>query len=143
MRLTSIVILWLVCAGAGVGAAAAEPSGVRGEVAAMAAWNRGDLEAALQSYCPSPEMSWVSASGLTHGFEPFARPMRQLFARNPGAMGRMTAEALETARWGKGARLVVLRWSIDDEERRLMGGISTQLWAPCQGRMRIVLEHAS
>ena len=142
--LKSAVVLLLLCAGAAGAEPAAAPAAIQGEIAAMAAaWNRGDLEAALQSYCPSPELSWVSASGLTHGFEPFARSMREQFGRDPDAMGTMAAEALETRQLGDGSALVVLRWSITDEGRRLMGGISTQIWAQCQGRTRIVFEHAS
>ncbi|HEX8639867.1 MAG TPA: hypothetical protein VF704_01810 [Allosphingosinicella sp.] len=69
--------------------------------------------------------------------------MREQFGRTPEAMGTMAPEALETHELGNGASLVVLRWSITDEGRRLMGGISTQIWAPAPVRTRIVFEHAS
>ena len=108
----------------------------------VASWNRGDLERALQSYCPRSDISWVNASGLTHGFEPFARSMREEFGRSPARMGTMTMEVLESRDLGERG-LVVVRWSIVREGRRLMGGISSQLWAQCDGGMRIVFEHAS
>jgi len=111
--------------------------------AQVADWNRGDLEAALQAYCPDSAISWVNASGLSHGFEPFARSMRESFAGRSEAMGTMVAERLETRDLGPGGTLLVIRWSIDRDGTRLMGGISSQLWAPCQGRTRIVFEHAS
>lgn len=128
--------------------AAAEPAGgatgrVEQEIAGLVAmWNRGDLEGALGSYCPSNEISWVNASGLTHGFEPFARSMREEFGRAPERMGTMAMEVLESRALDDDG-LVVVRWSIVRDGRRLMGGISSQLWSQCEGRMRIVFEHAS
>ena len=122
----------------------AGPAGrIEQEIAGLiASWNRGDLEAALQSYCPSSEISWVNGSGLTHGFEPFARSMREEFGQSPGTMGTMAMEVLESRDLGDRG-LVVVRWSIVRDGRRLMGGISSQLWAQCEGRLRIVFEHAS
>ena len=115
----------------------------RALAAQVADWNRGDLEAALQAYCPDRAISWVNASGISHGFEPFARSMRESFAGRPDAMGTMAAELLERRDLGPGGTLLVIRWSIDRDGTRLMGGISSQLWVSCEGRIRIVFEHAS
>jgi len=125
---------------------AATPSGAaaeaaRGVEAQVAAWNRGDLESALEAYCSEPRMTWVARSGVTHGFEEFAAGMRSDFA-DRGLMGRYEAELLETRSLGRRSALVVLRWSITRDGRRLMGGVSTQLWERCRGRLRITLEHA-
>ena len=106
------------------------------------AWNAGDLEGALAAYCPEPEITWVNRMGLTKGFESFAEWMRRDFADRQG-MGRMTVELLDVRSVAGDAALVSLRWDISRDGRRLMGGVSTQLWAPCRGRMRIVFEHAS
>ena len=114
----------------------------RGLQAQVAAWNRGDLETALQGYCAEPRIAWVTRSGVTRGFEEFAAGMRQDFA-DPAQMGRYEAEILEARTLGRRSALVVLRWSITRDGRRLMGGVSTQLWERCRGRLRITLEHAS
>ena len=114
----------------------------RGLDAQVAAWNRGDLEAALDAYCDEPRMTWVARSGVTRGFGPFAASMRQDFADRT-RMGRFEAEPLETRGLGRRAALVVVRWSITRDGRRLMGGVSTQIWERCRGRLRITLEHAS
>ena len=122
------------------GGTAAEAA--RGLSAQVAAWNRGDLEGALGAYCDDPRLTWVNRAGVTRGFAPFAALMRADFAE-PSQMGRFEAELLETRSLGRGAALVVLRWSISRDGRRLMGGVSTQLWERCRGRLRITLEHAS
>ncbi|HEX8364312.1 MAG TPA: nuclear transport factor 2 family protein [Allosphingosinicella sp.] len=123
------------------------PSGVAGEAARgvqaqVAAWNRGDLEGALAAYCPERRITWVNRGGVTRGFDEFAASMRQDFS-DRGSMGRSEAELLETRPVGRRSALVVLRWSITRDGRRLMGGVSTQLWERCRGRLRITLEHAS
>lgn len=109
----------------------------------VALWNRGDLEAVLQTYCPSNEISWVSASGVSHGYERFARSMREEFGRGTASMGELSIDVLESRDLGEAGQLAVVRWSITRDGARLMGGISTQLWASCEGRLRVVLEHAS
>jgi uncharacterized protein (TIGR02246 family) len=110
--------------------------------AQRAAWNRGDLESSLAAYCDTPEITWVNRSGVSRGFDEFAAAMRQEFA-DPVRMGRMELEVLDARQAGADGALVTLRWSISRGDERIMGGVSTQLWQPCRGRLRIVFEHAS
>ena len=128
---------------AGSGDAAAASPVAEAIAEQVAAWNSGELEAALQAYCPSDRISWVNRSGLSHGFAPFAQSMREQFGAGRAAMGRLEMELLETRDFAEAGSLAVVRWSITRDGVRLMGGISTQLWAPCEGRLRVVLEHAS
>ena len=109
----------------------------------VAAWNRGDLEGALASYCPSADIMWVNASGLSRGYEGFQRSMRSMFGGGRERMGRLDIAVQDVRLFGDGSNLTIVRWSITRGNMRLMGGISTQLWADCDGRMRIVFEHAS
>jgi hypothetical protein len=107
-----------------------------------AAWNGGLLEDALAAYCDRPDLLWVSARGTEAGFAEFASGMRRQFA-DRAAMGTMRIELLDARPAGRRGALTVTRWSIERDGRRLMGGVSTQLWARCYGRLRVVLEHAS
>ena len=110
--------------------------------AQIAAWNRGDLEAALRAYWDSPRMTWVSKSGVQRGFAAFAQGMRTDFA-DPAAMGTYSAEVLEARDVGPRAAVIVFRWQIMKNGRRAMGGTSTQIWREIDGSWRAVLEHAS
>lgn len=110
--------------------------------AQIAAWNAGDLETALGAYCPSPDITWVNRNGVSRGYEGFAQSMRAEFAA-PAGMGALAIEIEHARDIGADAGLLVVRWSITRGGERLMGGVSTQLWAECEGRMHIVLEHAS
>ncbi len=104
----------------------------------MEAWNRGDLEAALSAYWNSPDIIWVNKRGLSKGFAPFAESMRQ-----EGTKGIYSGEVLHSRSLSPKSALLVVRWAITDQGKRLMGGVSTQLWEVRDRRWRIVLEHAS
>jgi ketosteroid isomerase-like protein len=119
------------------GAAAAQA----GLQAQMAAWNRGDLEAALAAYWDSPKMIWVSKKGVERGFAAFAAAMRADFA-DRSKMGTYSAELLDSRDLGPGAGLIVFRWRIERDGKRLMGGVSTQVWRKAGGGWKVVLEHA-
>lgn len=107
------------------------------------AWNRGDLEGALSTYCPSADVTWVNSSGVSRGFDGFRRGMQSMFGGGLDKMGTLDVQVADTRLFGDGSNLTVVRWSITRGGSRLMGGISTQLWADCDGKMRIVFEHSS
>jgi ketosteroid isomerase-like protein len=69
--------------------------------------------------------------------------MRSDFAGKPQAMGRYSGQVLDARSLANDAALLVVRWSIDKDGKRMMGGVSTQLWKRIGGQWRIVLEHAS
>ena len=114
----------------------------RGVASQIAAWNRGDLEAALSFYWDSPKMTWVSKLGVDYGYAAFAEAMRKDFA-DPESMGTYSAEILDARDLGPGANQIVFRWKIMRDEKRLMGGMSTQIWRKIGGNWRAVFEHAS
>lgn len=123
-------------------AAAAPEEAVRALEAQRDAWNRGDLEASLDAYCPTPEITWVNRRGVSRGFQAFADGMRRDF-QDAARMGRYVFEMLDARAAGPDGALITFRWSISRGDERLMGGVSTQLWRPCEGRLRVVFEHAS
>ena len=106
------------------------------------AWNRGDLEAALGAYCNQPTITWVNRSGVSRGFREFAQGMRSDFGK-ASSMGRMSFELLDSRSLAPEAALTTIRWEIAREGKKVMGGVSTQLWQRCEGKLRVVLEHAS
>ena len=126
--------------------AAAAPSALDQAAAALdaqaKAWNSGDLQGALAAYCDRPDMIWVNRSGITHGYRAFAEGMQKDFA-DRSKMGVMRTLVLHGRPLGEGKALMSIRWNISRDGKRVMGGVSTQLWQQCGGRLRVVLEHAS
>lgn len=135
--------LWLAL----VPASSAAPSASNAETvvkqriaAQTAAWNRGDIEGALDVYCPSEEIVWATRSGISRGYAAFAEDMRSSYGGD--AHGLLTNDVIYLARFGD-AVVVTLRWSVIRDGARVLGGVSTQLWTTCAGAMRVVYEHAS
>ena len=140
MRLFGLLLI-LMAAPAAAGTPAEEAR--NGFAQQRIAWNRGDLEGALDLYWNSPELTFVDGSGVSRGFAAFAADLRKDFAGKVGAMGRYTGEVLEARDVDADTGLLVVRWEITRDGRRLMGGVSTQLWERAGDRWRIVFEHAS
>ncbi len=126
--------------------AVAAPGAAQQATAALAAqaaaWNRGDLETTFGAYCDTTGMTWVNRGGVTRGFKSFADGMRADF-KDRSRMGRMSYEVLDARSLGPQAATTTIRWQIARDGNRIMGGVSTQLWQRCRGRLRVVLEHAS
>lgn len=140
-----VVVLAMSAALAFAGAVQAGPTdearaALRGQ---MDAWNAGDLESALGSYRPGPEMIWVSQTGMDLGLDAFAEDLRRRFGSDPSGMGVYSGEVLHAEALGPDAVILIVRWRIENDGRRLFGGVSTQIWRPIDGRWRIVVEHAS
>jgi hypothetical protein len=108
----------------------------------MAAWNRGDLEAALALYWNSVQMTWVNRAGLETGIATFAQAMRAQYAANPQRMGQFTGAVLKAMPIDARHALLVVRWSIDVDGANRMGGISSQLWKRTPRGWKIIFEHA-
>ena len=107
------------------------------------AWNKGDIEAALGFYWNSPEVTWVSKAGVNRGFAGFASAMRAEYGGRPDQMGVYSGEILLAKELCPETGMIIVRWSVDRDGQRLMGGVSTQLWEEVDGAWRIVFEHAS
>ena len=111
--------------------------------AQRAAWNRGDLEGALKLYWNSADLTWASADGVTKGFDPFAFGLRRDYGGRPNLMGVYTGTVLEARTLAPDTALLVVDWKVERDGRRLMGGVSTEIWKNVDGGWRIVFEHAS
>lgn len=135
-----VVIAWFPHSAQADVSTAAARAGVQSQVDA---WNRGDLEGALAGYLDDPSMTWVNAQGVSRGFVDFAAGMRAQFGADPASMGRYSAEVLHERALTRSSALLVVRWRIDRDGRRLFGGVSTQLWERRGKRWVCVLEHAT
>jgi uncharacterized protein (TIGR02246 family) len=115
----------------------------RGFQAQMDAWNRGDLDGAMRLYWDDPDMLFVSKAGVERGLKAFADAMRADFGGKPETMGVYSGQVLEARDLGPDVALLVVRWSIVLESKRLFGGVSTQIWQRVGSQWRITVEHAS
>ncbi|MDX5421417.1 MAG: nuclear transport factor 2 family protein [Hymenobacteraceae bacterium] len=106
------------------------------------AWNKGDLETAMTFYWNSPEMLWVSKNGVEYGYQEVLEMFRQDFTDSSN-MGVYSYEPLHIEQISDETVYFVFRWKIELDGKRLMGGVSSQLWKKLDGRWVATSEHAS
>ena len=106
------------------------------------AWNSGDLGTAMAFYWNSPEMLWISKTGVEKGYQQVLDMFRADFA-DARQMGIYTYEPLYIEQLSPEAVYYVFRWKIEREGKRLMGGVSSQLWKNVNGSWVATAEHAS
>ena len=108
----------------------------------ISAWNKGDLETAMTFYWDSPEMLWISKNGIEKGYQEVYEMFLQDF-QDRSQMGVYTYEPLHIEQVSEEAVYFVFRWKIELEGKRLMGGVSSQVWKNIGGRWVVTSEHAS
>ncbi|MEJ8802900.1 YybH family protein [Pontibacter sp. H249] len=108
----------------------------------ISAWNKGDLETAMTFYWNSPEMLWISKNGTDKGYQEVYDMFLQDF-KDRSKMGVYSYEPLHIEQVSKEAVYFVFRWKIELDGKRLMGGVSSQVWKKLDGRWVITSEHAS
>lgn len=106
------------------------------------AWNQGNLEQAMTFYWESPEMRWISKAGIDKGYAPVLEMFRKDFS-DRSKMGVYTYDPLFIEEVSPEAVYYVFRWKIELNGKRLMGGVSSQLWKKIDEAWVITAEHAS
>jgi ketosteroid isomerase-like protein len=124
----------------------AQPTAVKRVKAALdgqvAAWNAGDLEKAMAFYWNSPDILWISRGGVSKGYQPVFEDFKKDFA-DRSKMGVYTYTPLHIEMLSKSSVLYVYRWKIELNGKRIMGGVSSQIWKKIDGVWLITSEHAS
>jgi len=105
------------------------------------AWNHGDIDAFLEGYWNSPDVSFAGSSGITRGFA----GVRERYHRNYAdrqAMGELDFSQLEFRRLGPNAELVLGHWHLK-REKGDVGGVFTLVFQRFPEGWRIIHDHTS
>jgi ketosteroid isomerase-like protein len=105
------------------------------------AWNRGDIEAFLEGYWHSPDVSFSGSSGITRGFQAVRERYHKNYA-DRAAMGELGFSQLEFRRLGPNAELVLGHWHLK-REKGDVGGVFTLVFQRFPDGWRIVHDHTS
>jgi ketosteroid isomerase-like protein len=105
------------------------------------AWNRGDIEAFLQGYWHSPELTFSGSSGISRGWDGVLKRYQETYP-NRAAMGQLTFSNLEFRRLGPAAYLVLGQWHLS-RESGATGGLFTLIFERFPGSWRIIHDHTS
>jgi ketosteroid isomerase-like protein len=105
------------------------------------AWNHGDIDAFLEGYWHSPDVSFSGSSGITRGFAGVRDRYHKNYA-DRAAMGELDFSQLEFRRLGPNAELVLGHWHLE-REKGDVGGVFTLVFQRFPDGWRIVHDHTS
>lgn len=111
----------------------------------QAAWNRGDLDAFLRGYEPTPDLVFTSGGVVRRGFaETRARYHARYGARGdgPDVMGRLSFEVLDVRALGEDGAVVLGRWRLEGTPKA-GGGVFSLAFLRTDAGWRIVHDHTS
>lgn len=105
------------------------------------AWNRGDLEAFMETYWNSPQTAYLGSRGVTRGWQAVLDRYRRSYPDRK-AMGKTTFSELEITMLSPESALVVGRWQLQREGDQ-PGGVFTVVVRKFPEGWRIIHDHTS
>jgi L-asparaginase / beta-aspartyl-peptidase len=105
------------------------------------AWNRADVDAFLQGYWHSPELTFSGSSGVARGWDGVLTRYKKNYP-DRAAMGQLDFSDLEFRFLGPGAALVLGKWHLQREKDEL-GGVFTLVWQRFPDGWKIIHDHTS
>ena len=109
--------------------------------AQQSAWNRGDVDAFLVGYWPSPELTFSGSSGVSRGWDGVLARYKKSYP-NHAAMGQLEFSDLEFRYLGPDAALVLGQWHLKRESGDI-GGVFTLVWQKFPDGWKIIHDHTS
>ncbi|HUI74293.1 MAG TPA: nuclear transport factor 2 family protein [Candidatus Acidoferrum sp.] len=105
------------------------------------AWNRGDVDAFLQGYWRSPELTFSGSTGIFRGWDRVKQRYKQNYP-DRAAMGHLTFSGLEFHQLGPRAYLVLGNWHLDRASGDI-GGVFTLVFQRFPEGWLIIHDHTS
>ena len=135
------VLLIPVCGCASTGTTAPRDDMIRQVLDRQArAWNAGDIDAFMDPYWHSPDLTFSAGGKLTRGWQETLDRYRVRYP-TPEDMGRLTFSELEVIDLGPRAALVLGRWQLERDEP--VGGLFSLVMRKDEDRWVIVHDHTS
>lgn len=105
------------------------------------AWNRGDVDAFMEHYWKSDDLTFSSGGATTRGWEATLNRYRERYPTRE-QMGELTLSGLEITPLGESAALVLGQWNLERESQPVSGNFSLVV-RKIDGRWLIVHDHTS
>lgn len=131
---------------AATGKAPAQSAALRAAIEAVLraqqeAWNHGDVEAFMDHYLKSDDLTFSSSGKTTRGWKATLAGYRERYPTRE-AMGRLTLSGFEITPLGDVAALVLGQWKLDRQSEPV-GGNFTLVFRKLDGHWVIVHDHTS
>jgi beta-aspartyl-peptidase (threonine type) len=142
----SLTVVGELCADEVAGTASTRNEGVREEIekvfhAQQGSWNRGDVDAFMEHYWKSDDLTFSSGGKTTRGWQATLTRYKERYPTRD-SMGRLTLSEFEITPLGDAAALVLGHWKLDRANEPI-GGNFTLVLRKIDGRWVIVHDHTS
>jgi len=107
----------------------------------VAAWNRGDVEGFMEGYWKSEELTFVTAAGVTRGWQKVIERYRRSYP-DKKAMGRLSFSNLEIRVLSPDSAVVLGRWRLQRDAGQPEGHFTLVLRKFRDG-WRIIHDHTT
>jgi ketosteroid isomerase-like protein len=105
------------------------------------AWNNGDIDGFMKGYWNSPEMTFVSGTNVTKGWQPTLERYKKGYD-SKAKMGVLTFSDLDITILSKKSAVVLGKWSLQREKDN-PNGLFTLTFRKLKEGWRIILDHTS
>jgi len=109
--------------------------------AQQAAWNLGDVNAFLEGYWHSPELTFSGSSGVSRGWDGVLARYKKNYP-DRATMGQLDFSELEFHWLGPDAALVLGRWHLKRDKGDI-GGVFSLVWQRFPEGWKIIHDHTS
>lgn len=139
----SLILLAMIGATTGARARSAGPQAAIRAVldGQVAAWNRGDVDAFMQTYWKSDTTTFVSSGGIVRGWQAVLDRYRRTYPDRQ-AMGTVAFSDLEFTILSRDSALVVGHYQLQREHDK-PGGVFTLVFRKFPEGWRIISDHTS
>jgi beta-aspartyl-peptidase (threonine type) len=104
-------------------------------------WNKGDVDAFLEGYWHSPELTFSGTSGIARGWDAVRARYKKNYA-DRATMGQLEFSDLQFRFLGPDAALVLGHWHLTRAKRDI-GGVFSLVWQRFPEGWRIIHDHTS
>lgn len=105
------------------------------------AWNRGDIDAFMQSYWKSDSLAFIGKTGPVYGWKTTLENYRKHYP-DKAAMGTLTFKIIKIDVLDKNNAFVIGGWNLK-RAKKPIGGYYTLLFRKINGQWKIVVDHTS
>lgn len=112
-------------------------------VSQIEAWNHQQLEAFMQGYWRSPDLTFFSGGTVTKGWEPTLQRYRQRYQSQGKEMGQLEFQDLNIDVLNRRSAVVTGSWRLTMSDGSKPHGLFTLIVKRMQGGWRIVHDHTS
>ena len=104
-------------------------------------WNKGDIDAFMESYWKSPDLSFISTRGPTYGWNQTKTNYKKGYPTND-AMGKLKFDVIKLDPISADAYYMIGKYTLT-RKNDMPTGHFTLLWRKIDGRWLITSDHTS